>query len=89
LIGESLLDSLVLDRLVVLDSPVVADALVVADTLVVLYSLVVDGALVVGEPLVVLDTPCPLSLEVIFSYYRALDISFTTLLSLISSRTHT
>ena len=49
LIGESLLDSLVLDRLVVLDSPVVAD------TLVVLYSLVVDGALVVGEPLVVLD----------------------------------
>jgi hypothetical protein len=35
---------------------------------------------VVADTLVVLDTPCPLSLEVIFSYYSATMTSFFNLI---------
>jgi hypothetical protein len=55
-----LLDSLLLDRLVLHDP--------LAGLLVLLDRLVVFDSPVVSEPPVVLDTPCPLSLEII-PYY--------------------
>lgn len=81
-----LLDSLVpdclvlldrLDRLVMADPPAGADTLVALDSLrVVGEPLVVADALIVPDTLVVLDTPCPLSFEVIFSYYSTTTTSF-------------